>query len=100
MEVSDNVMGHASLGTTREKFSPNVTVVHKENKHGVPPLSKEHFNKISTELTNATKEGTIAKYNSAVREAQNKDAEKSRTVGKAHFPGKERKVIDIDSSKK
>jgi len=100
MEVPSHVLEHhASVGTKKEKFSPNVTVVRKAE-NGIPPLSKEHFNKISTDVTNATKEGTIAKYNAAAREAQNKDEEKSRTIGKAHFPGKERKVIKIDSSKK
>jgi len=97
MEVPSHVMDLASLGTKRETVSPNVTVVRKAE-NGIPPLSKEHFNKLSTDVTNATKEGTIAKYNAAARSAQNKDAEKSRTIGKAVFPGKERKVISIDSA--
>jgi hypothetical protein len=85
-EVPTNVMDIAGIGSVKEKFSPNVTLVRRDKKSAFGYMPNEQFNKMSSELTEATKEGTVAKYNAAAREISNE--------------GKPKPVIDIDSAKR
>ena len=105
----DNQVGHLTNMATggaykKGEWNNNVRTIqrHDENGYGgksagvLPNYDNKQFNQLSTELTNATASGQIARHNAGVRSRHNTDFD--RATGK-HYAPSDTSVIKIDSSK-
>jgi hypothetical protein len=104
----DNTVGNltdlATSGAYKKgKWNNNVRTIQRHDEEGygrgsgiLPNYDSKQFNQLSTELTDATASGKIARHNAGVRSRQGTDFD--RATGE-HYAPSNTPVIKIDSSK-